>query len=111
MDGREWLDDYRRRLQDIRARAHRAQTALAGVEATVASRDGAVTVIAAPGGVVRRIVFSPACESLSRTQLAALTVDTVVLAQAEAARQATETVEPLLGADSAAMRVLRAATP
>lgn len=107
MDGREWLDDYRHRLQDIRARAHRAQAALAGVEATAASRDGAVTVLAGPGGLVRRIVFSERSESLSRTQLAAVTVDVVAQAQAEVARLATEAVEPLLGADT--VRVLREA--
>jgi DNA-binding protein YbaB len=111
MDGREWLDDYQHRLQDIRARAHRAQAELAGVEATATSADGAVTVVAGPGGALRRVTFSPRSEGLSRTQLGALVVDTAARAQADAARMATEALEPLVGRDSEAMRVLREHLP
>ncbi len=111
MDGREWLDDYQQRLQDIRARAHRAQTELAGVEATATSADGAVTVTAGPGGLLRRVVFSERSDGLSRTQLGASVMATVVQAQSDAARLATATLEPLLGRDSEAMRVLRSHLP
>lgn len=111
MDGRRWLDDYQQRLQDIRAQAHRAQTALAGVEATATSADGAVTVTAGPGGVLRRVVLSRRSEGLSRTQLGASVMAAVVQAQGDAARLATATLEPLLGRDSEAMRVLRSHLP
>ena len=111
MDGRDWLDSYQQRLQDIRARAYRAEAELAGVEATVASSDGSVTVVAGPGGAIRRIVFSERAEALTRTQLAALTVATVADAQVEAARRATDALEPLLGADSDAMQLFRSQIP
>ncbi|WP_300010461.1 YbaB/EbfC family nucleoid-associated protein [Pseudonocardia sp.] len=111
MDGREWLDGYQQRLQDIRARAHRVQAELAGVEATATSADGAVTVTAGPGGVLRRVVFDERSEGLSRTQLGAAVVAAVAQAQGDAARRATEALEPLVGRDSEAMRVLRSHLP
>lgn len=111
MDGRDWLGSYQQRLQDIRARAYRAEAELAGVEATVASSDGSVTVVAGPGGAIRRIVFAERAEALTRTQLAALTVATVADAQVEAARRATDALEPLLGADSDAMQLFRSQIP
>jgi DNA-binding protein YbaB len=108
MDGRQWLDSYQHRLRDLQARADRAQAALAGVDGTAASQDGAVTVTVVPGGALRRLVFSERSESLSRVQLAALVVETAARAQAEADRRVTEAVAPLLGEDSEAMRVVRA---
>ncbi|MBW0114152.1 YbaB/EbfC family nucleoid-associated protein [Pseudonocardia abyssalis] len=107
MDGRQWLDSYQHRLTDLKARADRAQAALAGVDGTAASPDGAVSVTVAPGGAVRRIVFSERSEALSRVQLAALVVETAARAQAEADRRVTEAVAPLLGGDSEAMQVIR----
>ncbi len=106
-DGRQWLASYQRKLTHLRAQAHRAEAEIAVVEATVASPDGAVTVTAAPGGAVRRMMLSEQSESLSRSQLAALVVETVTRAQAAAAARATEALAPLLGERSEAMRVLR----
>ena len=107
MDGRQWLDHYQHRLMDLQVRADRAQAALAGVDGTAASPDGAVTVTVIPGGALRRIVFSERSESLSRVQLAALVVETAARAQADADRRVTEAVAPLIGTDSGAMHVLR----
>jgi hypothetical protein len=107
MDGRQWLDSYQHRLADLTARADRARTALAGVDGTASSQDGAVTVTVVPGGALRRLVFSERSESLTRTQLAALVVETAARAQAEADRRVNDAVAPLLGADSEAMRVVR----
>lgn len=107
MDGRQWLDSYQHRLTDLKARADRAQAALAGVDGTAASPDGAVTVTVVPGGALRRLVFSERSEELSRVQLAALVVETAARAQAEADRRVNEAVAPLLGTDSEAMRVIR----
>jgi DNA-binding protein YbaB len=111
MDGREWLESYQRRLQDMRARAHRAQAELAGVEATATSVDGAVTVTAGPGGALLRVVFTAQSDALSRTQLGASVLAAVAQAQGDAARRATAALEPLVGPDSEAMRVLRSHLP
>jgi Uncharacterised BCR, YbaB family COG0718. len=111
MDGEQWLASYRERLNDIGARAARARTALAGVEATASSRDGAVTVTVNPAGALQRLVLSERTEAMSRVQLAAAVVATARQAHGAAARQATEAVAPLIGADSEAMRMLRSHLP
>ncbi|MDN5749186.1 MAG: YbaB/EbfC family nucleoid-associated protein [Pseudonocardia sp.] len=111
MDGRQWLDSYQQELQDIRGRALRAQAELAGVEATTSSADGSVTVTVAPGGALRRVVFSEQSQALSRTRLAALVVEAVARAHADAAARATAALAPLIGERSEAMRTLRAHLP
>lgn len=111
MDGRQWLDSYQQELQGLRARAHRAQVALAAVEATTSSPDGSVTVTVAPGGALRRVVFSEQSEALSRTRLATLVVETVAQAHADAAARATAALAPVIGERSEAMRVLRSHLP
>lgn len=111
MDGEQWLASYQGRLQDIRARATRAQAALAGIEGTASSRDGAVTATVDPSGTLRRLVLSERTETMTRVQLAAAVVATAAQAQGAAARQATEAIAPLIGTDSAAMRALRSRLP
>lgn len=111
MDGEHWLASYRKRLSEIGARAARAQEALAGVEATASSRDGAVTVTVNPAGAMRQLVFSERSAGLTRAQLAAAVLATARQAQHDAARQATEAVAPLIGNDGEAMRMLRSHLP
>ncbi len=111
MDGQQWLTSYRGRIDEIGARAAQAQRALAGVEATASSRDGAVTVTVNPAGALQRLVLSERSEALTRVQLAALVVATARQAQGDAARQAADAVAPLIGERSEAMRVLRSHLP
>lgn len=98
MDGRQWLDGYQHRLADLTSRADRARAALAGVEGTAASADGAVTVTVAPGGALRRLELAERSAELTRVQLAALVVETAARAQAEVDRLVAEAVAPLLEA-------------
>lgn len=107
MDGDEWLASYRGRLADVAARAARAGAALAGIEGTASSRDGAVTATVGPAGALLRLVLSERSADLTRAQLAAAVVATARDAHGEAARRATVAVEPLVGEQSAALRVLR----
>lgn len=107
MDGERWLESYQQRLRDIGARADQARQAVRGVEATAASRDGAVTVTVNAAGALRRLVLSERAEGLTRGQLAESVLATARQAQGEAARRATEAVAPLIGSDGEAMRVLR----
>ncbi len=108
MDGEQWLASYRERLGTLGMRAAQARDALAGVEATASSRDGAVTVTVDPAGALQRLVLGERSAELSRVQLAAAVLATAREAQGEAARRAAEAVAPLLGEDSEAMRVVRA---
>jgi DNA-binding protein YbaB len=111
MDGERWLASYQQELRDIGARATKAQQALAGVRATAASRDGAVTVTVDPAGALQGLVLSERTEAMTRVQLAATVLATAREARARAAREAAEAVAPLIGADSGAMRVLRQHLP
>lgn len=111
MDGQEWLASYRGRIAGIGARVAQAQRALAGVEATATSRDGAITVTVNPAGALQRLVLSERTTAMTRVQLAELVVATARQAQGDAARLATEAVAPLIGERSEAMHVLRSYLP
>ncbi|GAA0918600.1 YbaB/EbfC family nucleoid-associated protein [Pseudonocardia zijingensis] len=108
MDGREWLADYRHRLEDVRARAARAEQELAGVSGTATSRDGAVTVTVDQSGALQHLELTTHAEALSRQELAATVLDTSRLARQDAARRAEAALVPVFGERSAAMQVLRA---
>jgi DNA-binding protein YbaB len=111
MDGRAWLASYEERLQDIGDRAERAQRALAAVEGTATSQDGAVTVTVNPAGALRRLELGERSAALTREQLAAAVLSTARQAQSEAARLAATAVTPLLGEGSAAMAMFRSRVP
>jgi DNA-binding protein YbaB len=106
-DGADWLAHYRRRAAEIGARARSAQNALADVEGTAESRDGAVAVTVTPSGALRGLVLSERSTRMSRTELAATVLATAREAQAEAARRTEAALAPLIGDDTEAMRVLR----
>lgn len=107
MDGTTWVQDYRRRLDEIGRRAATAQAALAELTATATSRDGAVTVTVAPSGALQRLALGERAEALSRVQLAEAVLATARAAHADAAARAAEAVAPLVGERSAAMDFLR----
>lgn len=111
MDATSWLDSHERRLADVRARAGRAQAALADLAATATSRDGAVTVTVSPAGALQGLVLNAPADGLSRGRLAEAVLATARRAQGEAAARAAQAVAPLIGEATAAMRFLRAQLP
>ncbi|MEJ3655958.1 YbaB/EbfC family nucleoid-associated protein [Actinomycetes bacterium KLBMP 9759] len=106
MEPEEWLSGYRKRLAEVRARTEQAQRALAAVEATVTSRDGAVSVTVGPAGALTALVLGERSDAMSRTQLAAAVLAACGRAHAEAAHMAAAAVAPVVGPDSEAMRVI-----
>ncbi len=111
MDGEQWLDGYRHRVSEIERRAERVRAKLDRVAATVISPDGAVCVAVSPAGALQALTLGPGADELSRADLAATILATARRAQDQAAREATETLRPLLGEDSAAMDFLRSQLP
>jgi DNA-binding protein YbaB len=107
MDGREWLAGYQNRLQEVRARAARAERELAAVTGTATSRDGAVIVTVDQAGALQHLELTEHAEVLPRRQLADTVVDTARRAREEAARQAEAALVPVFGERSAAMEMLR----
>lgn len=96
MDGEQWLASYRERLAGIERRAERARDALAEVEGTASSRDGAVLVTVDQAGVLRRLVLTERADALDRAQLAAAVLAAAAAAREVAARHAADALEPLL---------------
>lgn len=111
MDGEQWLAAYRERLAGIGRRAARAREALARVEGTATSRDGAVVATVDEAGALRRLVLTERADDLDRAQLAAVVVATVQQAGAAAAQQAAAALEPLLGNQGTVLRTAGAAAP
>lgn len=111
MDARAWLASYEERLQDIGHRAARAHGALAGIEATATSPDGAVSVTVDPAGALQGLELGERSGDLTREQLAATVLRTARQARAEAARLAAAAVAPLLGEGSTAMAMFRSRLP
>ncbi|WP_345414128.1 YbaB/EbfC family nucleoid-associated protein [Pseudonocardia xishanensis] len=95
-DGRAWLADYRRRLDDLRGRAERVQAEISALSATATSPDGAVRATVGHTGALRDLAFGAAADLLPRERLAALVVATTADAAAEVARRAEQALGPLL---------------
>ncbi|MFC5949791.1 YbaB/EbfC family nucleoid-associated protein [Pseudonocardia lutea] len=95
-DGQAWLADYRRRIEELRGRAERAQAEIAALTATAASPDGAVRATVDSTGALTALTFGPAADGLGRGPLAALVVATTASAAAEVSCRATEALGPLL---------------
>ena len=70
-----------------------------------------MTVTVAPSGAVQELVLGERAEALSRPQLAETIMTTIGRAHADAARQATRVVAPLVGERSPAMAFLRSQLP
>ncbi|WP_345384751.1 YbaB/EbfC family nucleoid-associated protein [Pseudonocardia yuanmonensis] len=95
-DGQVWLADYRRRIEELRGRAERAQAEIAALSATAASPDGAVRATVDSTGTLTGLAFGPAADGLGRGLLAELVVATTASAAAEVSRRATAALGPLL---------------
>lgn len=102
-DAQAWLENYRRRIDEIGGRARRAGELLDGAQATVTSHDGAVTVTVTPGGELRALVLHDAAGRLSRIRLAETITATVGAARAQASREAAQILAPLLGRRAAGL--------
>ncbi|HEY8300362.1 MAG TPA: YbaB/EbfC family nucleoid-associated protein, partial [Jatrophihabitans sp.] len=98
-------------VADVAAQAQAARTRMAGVRGTETSGDGAVTVSVNVQGGLETLRFGPAASSLNLDVLASTIVTTSQQARVRAARAAADALEPLLGADSAAMAEVRSRIP
>jgi DNA-binding protein YbaB len=95
-DGRAWLADYRRRLDDLRDRAEAAQAEITGLTATATSQNGAVSATVDHTGALSALTFGPAADTLDLSRLGGLVVQTTAEAAAEVARRAQRALAPLL---------------
>jgi DNA-binding protein YbaB len=79
---------------------------LARVEGHATSRDGAVSVAAAPGGAVTRVVFAASVREADPGALGSVVQHAIAAAQADVARKQAEIVRASLGSTEALDQVL-----
>ena len=106
-----FLADYQQRVSEVAARAEAARARMAEIHGTATSDDGAVTLSVNVQGGLESLRFGPAATSMNLDVLAATIVATSRKARVRAAQAAADALEPLLGADSAAMAEVRARIP
>jgi DNA-binding protein YbaB len=106
-----FIADYQQRVSEVAARAEAARARLAEIHGVETSNDGAVTLSVNVQGSLESLRFGPAATSMDLDVLAATIIATSQKARVRAARAAADALEPLLGADSAAMAEVRARIP
>lgn len=98
-------------IADIAHKAETAKAELQQLSATLTSADGAATVTVSASGALKRLSFGAKARELPLEQLAASVLSTAQRAQAQAARQLTAVMAPLIGTGSDAMRFLEEQFP
>lgn len=109
--GQQFIADYQQRVADVAAQAQAARVRMANVHGTETSDNGAVTVTVNVQGALESLRFGPSAASMDFELLASTIVATSRKARVRAAREAADALEPLLGADSAAMAAVRSHIP
>ncbi|WP_236789956.1 YbaB/EbfC family nucleoid-associated protein [Amycolatopsis sp. GM8] len=98
-------------IADIKHKAEVAKAQLQQLSATLSSHDGAATVTVNASGALQKVTFGAKARELPLEQLAATVVTTAQRAQAQAARQITAIMAPVVGNDSDAMHFLEEQLP
>lgn len=91
-----WLDEYRERVEQIRARAEAARARIATVTATARTRDGAVVVTVDQSGHLTGLVLGVRAEEMPRARLAETVLRLAGEAAADVAGQVEQIMEPLI---------------
>ncbi|MBP2364996.1 YbaB/EbfC family nucleoid-associated protein [Pseudonocardia parietis] len=90
-----WLDEYRERIEAVRARAEDARARVLSVTATAQTRDGAVAVTVDGSGALTDLRFGVRSDDLPRPRLAETVLRLSREAAADARKQVTAIMEPL----------------
>ena len=102
---------YADEVAGLAARAEEAKERIRDLAGTATSSDGAVTVTVNGAGSLRNVQFGQNARELPLEKLAAELMATARRAQAQASQQILAIMEPLVGADSDAMRFVREQIP
>lgn len=111
MDPKQLVDSYTQDVSQLAARAAEAREQIRQLAGTASSQDGAVTVMVNGGGALQSLAFGPAADEMPRARLADMVMTTARRAQAQASQQILAIMEPLVGADSDAMRFVEEQIP
>ncbi|MEW2505566.1 YbaB/EbfC family nucleoid-associated protein [Amycolatopsis sp. NPDC047767] len=98
MDEQEWLDDFQRRVDEMRAKSVALQEKLTEAEGKARSSDGLVTVTVTPNGALKNLhIDDRALRSSGGAQLTAAIMETYGKAQRQVSREVADALEPLAG--------------
>ncbi|MEV8609855.1 YbaB/EbfC family nucleoid-associated protein [Amycolatopsis sp. NPDC051373] len=98
MDEQEWLDDFQRRVDDMRAKSVALQEKLTEAEGKARSSDGLITVTVTPNGALKNLhIDDRALRSSGGAQLTATIMETYGKAQRQVSREVADALEPLAG--------------
>ncbi|WP_239154143.1 YbaB/EbfC family nucleoid-associated protein [Amycolatopsis sp. FDAARGOS 1241] len=111
MDEQEWLDDFQRRVADMRAKSMVLQEKLSEAEGKARSSDGLVSVTVTPNGALKDLhIDDRALRSSGGAQLTAAIMETYGKAQRQVSREVADALEPLAGGTEM-MSVVRSFLP
>jgi DNA-binding protein YbaB len=97
VDGQQRLQAMMRKFEEQAAKAGQLQEAMKDLRGVGRSRDGSVTVTAAPSGAVLGLQLSPGAMSRSHVALQQEILDAIRMATQNAAQQLDAAVAPILG--------------
>ncbi|WP_432850275.1 YbaB/EbfC family nucleoid-associated protein [Amycolatopsis sp. CA-161197] len=98
MDEQEWLDDFQRRVDEMRAKSVALQEKVTEAEGKARSSDGLVTVTVTPNGALKNLhIDDRALRSSGGAQLTAAIMETYGKAQRQVSREVADALEPLAG--------------
>lgn len=110
MQSQEWIDDFQRRVDEMREKSERLQETLAATSATETSSDGLISVTVGPNGALQGLTIDDRALTQRGAELTAAIMQTFGKAQARAAHEVAGALEPLAGG-SEMMRVVQSFLP
>jgi DNA-binding protein YbaB len=110
LDPQQWLDEYEARLADLQQKSVDLQENLTASNATVTSKDGAVTITVGPNGGLLNLQLGHRAMELGSARLTATIMETARTAQRQSAEKVREIFEPL-GEGTEAMSMVMDAIP
>lgn len=95
MNPQQWLDEYEARLADLKQKSEDLQENLTASNATVSSKDGAVTITIGPNGGLLNLKLGHRAVELGAARLTTLIMETARIAQRQVSEKVLAVFEPL----------------
>lgn len=112
MEQQEWLDDFQRRVEDMRTKSLLLQGKLSSAEGAAESGNGSVSVTVAPNGALKNLRIDDRALRLAGggARLTAMIMDAYGKAQRQVSHEVADALEPLAGGTEM-MQVVRSFLP
>lgn len=111
LDPDEWLRQQDARIARLRATSEAATAELAAANVEASDRDGLVTVVVNPSGVLMSAQFGSRAHGVDPARLSAALMTAYRSATREASAKMLEIMTPVVGEDTDAMNFLKSTMP